>query len=146
MEQLSDPEVQAAVLKLVEVMSEGKSLSNGNGKTKVNGKTKAKTNGSKKVSTFRRPGAALAKAAPITDWPSLRESLTPTTKNFLTYIEDVKEATVEDIAVVLGIPHKGVGGMIGSLTRKANKFNLAIPLTARDNQFGVKTWVWSALT
>lgn len=78
---------------------------------------------------------------PSMTWEKFVSGLTPATRMFLTTLEEKKRLTIREAADLLGIPLKGIGGTVGSMTRKALNRGVDLPIGSEETPEGrVYTW------
>ena len=62
-----------------------------------------------------------------TEWDAFANGLGANGRQYLTFLEDVGEATPAEIATILGISPQGVGAVIGAITKKAKRAKIRVP-------------------
>lgn len=99
----------------------------------------------------RKPGrprktAPKATAAPetISDLPGLIAAVSDSSRTFLDILEKKKQLTMTEAMKELGLTEKkAVGGVVGGISRKAQKYGLFSPFRSGKTDDGDRLWKWT---
>jgi len=100
------------------------------------------TNGgvpSRRRRSFKPPGGGAEWT-----WEAFEGTLTAGHRKFLEVVATQGTIGLDEAAEALGLPGKGVGGLVGSLVRKAANRGVALPFEAMADENGGRTWKWTA--
>ncbi len=92
----------------------------------------------------RRRTARKGRKAPAKkpSWTTFEAGLSPQTRTFIGLVQRRGRLTMTDARSELGLKAKGIGGMTGALSRKAQSVGMELPFSAGKTRSGQRMWAW----